>query len=90
MKMNQNKYQQDLEAKASLKALREGIEINLMKDYLQQDNSLPSAEEHKLRGKIEKLLNGSELSEWQRGGKKRAEACRRAFIKGLKAGDKTE
>jgi len=89
MKMKQNKYQQDLEAKASLNALREGIEISLMKDYL-QDNSLPSAEEHKLRGKVEKLLNGSELSEWQRGGKKRAEACRRAFIKGIKAGDKTE
>lgn len=89
MKMNQNKYQRDLEAKASLNALQKGIKISLMKDYL-QDNSLPSAEEHKLRGKIEKLFNGSELSEWQRQSKLRAEASRRAFIKGLLTGDKTE
>lgn len=40
--------------------------------------------------KIEKLLNGNrkkEISEWKKGSKARAEAFRRAFIKGLKAGD---
>ena len=43
--------------------------------------------------KIERLLNSDEkkpLSDWQKGSKERAEACRQAFIKGLKAGDKTE
>ncbi|MCL5432351.1 MAG: hypothetical protein M1484_04675 [Patescibacteria group bacterium] len=49
--------------------------------------------QNKYQKKIERLLNSDEkkpLSDWQKGSKKRAEACRRAFIKGLKAGDKTE
>lgn len=49
--------------------------------------------QNKYLEKIERLLNSDEkkpLSDWQKGSKKRAEACRRAFIKGLKASDKTE
>ena len=49
--------------------------------------------QNKYLEKIERLLNKDEkkpLSDWQRGSKERVEACRRAFIKGLKEGDETE
>lgn len=49
--------------------------------------------QNKYLEKIERLLNGNEKkpqSDWQKGSKQRAETCRRAFIEGLKAGDKTE
>lgn len=48
---------------------------------------------NKHQEKIEQLLNGDrkkEISEWKKNSKARAEACRRAFMEGLKAGDKTE
>lgn len=49
--------------------------------------------QNKYLEKIERLLNGNKkksLSDWQKESKQRAEASRRAFIEGLKAGDKTE
>lgn len=48
---------------------------------------------NKYEEKIEQLLNGDckkGISEWKKNSKARAEACRRAFMEGLKAGDKTE
>lgn len=49
--------------------------------------------QNKYLEKIERLLNNDEkkhLYDWQKGSKKRAEACRQAFMEGLKVGDKTE
>jgi len=49
--------------------------------------------QNKYQKKIEQLLNGEhrkKLSRWKKGSNARAEASRRAFMEGLKAGDKTE
>jgi len=48
---------------------------------------------NKYQEKIKQLLNEDrkkKISEWKKNSKARAKASRRAFIKGLKAGDKTE
>jgi len=94
MKMKQNRQcQHNLRAKAFGEALKKGIrEDVMMRSCFQSDFSLDK-HERKSRQKIEQLLNGDrrkKISEWKKNSKARAEASRQAFIKGLKAGDKTE
>lgn len=93
MNMNQDRHQKSrLEAIAFGKALRE----DLMEDVAMREcfsNSPFSKSERKLQAEMEKFLDEGCKEEdlsWQRESKLRGEAARRALMRGLQLGIKTE